>query len=259
MTHCPHCSAEINNTGSMQVCPYCGKGLFSKPSWRSSFAALFKKKNKKSPVVAAPLPSEEAVPKKKWGGKKKKVILIPAEQAIIAPLERFPLWLMIVFTVMTLGLFSVFWFTLKFPQFNKFARRDKQISSWLVSLDLALELIWLTALILSVARLAMANGLSLLLEVIYLQRGEIVMNPAFLALPIGFFLHRHLILWARWNLRSFVARRNRELAKIVAPSWFLLWLFGGIYLQYHINRLHSVHFFIEKEKVQRAVIKIEHS
>ena len=259
MTHCPHCSAEINNTGSMQVCPYCGKDLFAKPSWRSSFSSLFKKKKGKNAIVSTSTPPEEASPKKKWGAKKKKVILIPAEQAIIAPLERFPLGLMILLTILTLGLFSVFWFTLKFPQFNKFARRDKQISSWLVSLDLALQLIWLTALILNVARLAMANGFSLLLEVIYLQREDIIMNPAFLALPIGFFLHRHLILWARWNLRSFVARRNRELAKIVAPSWFLLWIFGGVYLQYHINKLHSVHFFIEKEKIQRAVIKIEHN
>lgn len=246
MAPCPHCSVIISDEWNKPYCPFCGKNIAAaSPS--------------KPPV------SEETRQGRKGRKKKKgqKVVLIPASNAVTAPLDRISNVKMVLLTLLTVGLFPVYWFAARFPRFNRLARKEEQIDGWFAVLDLILFLIWWGALVIGFVNVALIlfdiaidtqmfqngigwNSVLLLLRIAASKSSELLLSWPLAFIPIMFLLHRYLILWARWNLRSFVARRNREMAKNVAPSWFLLWVFGGLYIQHHINRLHDAKFFLTR-------------
>ena len=254
MTPCPHCSVIISDEWNKPYCPFCGEKVVLESSMNGS-----------SETNAPALTLEETRLDRKNKKKKKdrKVVLVPASNAVVAPLDRISNVKMALLTLFTLGLFPVDWFAARFPRFNRLARKEEQIEGWLAVLDLLLFLIWWGALVIGIINVILIlsdiaietqmfrngiewKGLFLLLRIAASKSSEFFLTWPFFAIPIMFLLHRYLILWARWNLRSFVARRNREMAKNVAPSWFFLWIFGGLYLQHHINLLHDAQFFLTR-------------
>lgn len=254
MAPCPHCSVIISDEWDRHYCPFCGKKIAAPSSVSTS-----SEKKSIPPVL------EETRPGKKGKKKKKgqKVVLIPASNAVTAPLDRISNVKMVLLTLLTLGLFPVYWFAVRFPRFNRLARKEEQIDGGLAVLDLVLFLIWWGALVIGIISVILIlsdiaidtqmfrngigwNNLRLLFRIAAGKSSELFLTWPFAAIPIMFLLHRYLILWARWNLRSFVARRNREMAKTVAPSWFFLWIFGGLYIQHNINLLHDAKFFLPR-------------
>lgn len=215
-----------------------------------------------TPMSPAPQASRWEISRWKKGKKKKgqKVILIPASNAVTAPLDRISNLKMVALTLLTFGFFPIFWFTARFPRFNRLARKEEQIDGWFAVLDMTLFAIWWAPFMLGLFNIALVlfgiaidtqmfhtgSSLFLLLRIAGSKSAELFLTWPFVAVPIMFLVHRYLILWARWNLRSFVARRNREMAKTVAPSWFFLWLFGALYIQHHINLLHDAKFFLAR-------------
>lgn len=262
---CEHCHAELSLKWGQGFCPFCGRSILPLRMVESADQAAAtwvkpkqrklngpKKRKRMVPTHEQPLGKHEKTARNPWlwqtrevakekppkiGRRERLANLRTSAENSTAPILLFVSpFLLLLQNLFTLGLRCQHWFRFNEASLEKVAREETLLPRGVYRLWCCLLYGYLGCVS------GMAWECFLAAWDFSAVAKSVLLKPAVFCFFASWLIFRYMLFWMRWIIlenifNNLVDIKGARSLKPFAPAALLLWFFGSIYMQFHINRL----------------------